>query len=106
MIKPISPQEVSETHDKNLPEFVIEAFNNLILANFIEGECLIHQNRAISEIMDVAEKKYDKEVTRKQIFDNRWLDIESAFRKNGWKVEYDKPGFNETYEAYWTFKSD
>lgn len=40
---------------------------------------------------------------RSEIFDKGWLDIESAYRKAGWHVEYDKPGYCETYVAYWEF---
>lgn len=31
-----------------------------------------------------------------------WLNFEGAYRRAGWKVEFDKPGYNESYPA--TFK--
>lgn len=43
-------------------------------------------------------------VKRQEIFDNGWLDIETVYEDSGWSVEYDKPGYNESYEASWTFK--
>ncbi len=39
---------------------------------------------------------------RKQLFEKGWLDVEPIFKKAGWDVEYDKPGYNESYPA--TFK--
>lgn len=44
------------------------------------------------------------DVTREQIYENRWLDIEDSYRAVGWHVEYDKPGYCESYEATFTFK--
>lgn len=37
--------------------------------------------------------------------DMRWLNFEEAFRKNGWDVAYDGPGFNESYDAYFQFRA-
>lgn len=31
--------------------------------------------------------------------DHGWLDLEDIYRDEGWTVEYDSPGYNETYEA-------
>jgi hypothetical protein len=42
-------------------------------------------------------------VSRQEVFDNQWLDIEDIYREAGWKVSYDKPAYNETYKAYFTF---
>ena len=40
---------------------------------------------------------------RQELFDNHYLDIEPAYRNAGWKVEFDKPGYNETYDSYFVF---
>jgi hypothetical protein len=37
------------------------------------------------------------------IYANRWMDVEPVYRKAGWKVDYDRPGYNESYEAHYTF---
>jgi hypothetical protein len=48
--------------------------------------------------------EHDKTVSRNDFFDKHWLDFESIFRKAGWKVKYTKPGYNESFPAYWTFE--
>lgn len=32
-----------------------------------------------------------------------WVNIEDVYRKQGWNVEFDKPGYNEDYDATYTF---
>lgn len=43
-------------------------------------------------------------VTENDIFNNHWLDIEDKYALDGWKVIYDKPAYNESYEASFKFK--
>ena len=40
---------------------------------------------------------------RADVFSNHWLDVEDIYREQGWNVEYDKPTYNETYDAYFVF---
>lgn len=95
-VKPITPNEVSV---KAIPEAVIEAFNKLIMIKFDGSQSHIKQKEAVSAIM-----KNMKLKDSKKIFDNHWLDVEPIFRKAGWKVTFDNPGFNETYEPSFIFK--
>jgi len=63
-----------------------------------------------AEVVELIREAYDHDkkkviaacVAEANIFDNHWLDVEPIFEDCGWKVEYDKPGFNENYPA--TFK--
>jgi hypothetical protein len=48
--------------------------------------------------------KYKYTVERSEIFDKGWLDIEDIFEGVGWKVEYDKPSYCDSYPASFTFK--
>jgi len=41
---------------------------------------------------------------KNDIFEKNFLDFESVFRNVGWSVEYDKPGYCESYDAFFTFK--
>lgn len=50
--------------------------------------------------------QFELGLSRQEIFDNRLLDVEDVFRSQGWKVEYDKPGYNESYPATFTFRSE
>ena len=94
-VKPISPDAVS---GPAIPDEVFTAFNTLILKNFRKNEALIYQKDAIKEI-----RKNLPSTTAEEIFENGWLDVEVYYRQIGWKVEYDKPGWNEDYEPRFTF---
>lgn len=43
------------------------------------------------------------DLLRGDVFERGYLDIEETYRKAGWSVVYDKPGYNETYDAFYTF---
>ena len=53
------------------------------------------QDDLVEEIADVMC------ISRRGIFDLGYLDIEDLYTK--WNVEYDKPGYNESYQAYFIF---
>ena len=99
-VKPITPREVVGKKQESLPDEVIEAFNELIAENWEGSSSRIKQIKAVAKIR---EKFLPKRITAKKMFDNNWLDVEDVFRKAGWDVEYDKPGFNETYEPIFEF---
>lgn len=95
-MKPIRPEEVLERQGEQIPPEVIKAFNDLIIQKFIEGKAIISQK----EVLDLLQfRGFDIG----DIFTKRFLHVEQIFRKAGWKVEYDKPGYNESYEASFTF---
>ena len=93
MAGPISPKEAKS--GKHIPDEVFEVFNDLIR----EGGGTVKQGVAVARI------SAKMGVTRSQIFERGWLDVEDAYRAKGWKVDFDKPGFNESYEAYFTFEA-
>lgn len=95
--KPITPKEIGSKN--SFPEEVIDAFNELIPKN----GGIVMQNEVIDLIISKMQAN-GKEVSREDVFKNRWLDVEAVYRKAGWKVEYDKPGYNETYEASFSFR--
>lgn len=97
MIKPITPDEVKHI----IPDFIIEAVNKLIKEKWNGSEAIIEQN----EIMDIvsSDSEWDDRPSRMTVYNNKWLDIEDIYRDAGWNVEYDKPGYCETYNAYFKF---
>ncbi len=103
-IKPITPQQAKSNRVAVLPSAVLEAFNELITENLDGKSATIGQNEAIALI----QKKLTLtdggiyHLSAQEICDKGWLNIEDVYREAGWKVAYDKPGYNETYEA--TFK--
>jgi hypothetical protein len=100
-VKPITPAEVSSEKLASLPDEVIEAFNELIFKNWDGFEANIRQREVVALII---QKMHLTEKDEQKVFDNHWLDVEEVFQKAGWRVEFDKPGYNETYQASFTFK--
>jgi len=95
-VKPIKASEIDTKRKEAIPDAVFEVFNELITKSYSGGSATVYQK-------GVVEMLIAKGLNRKEIFDNHWLDVEGIYRKAGWKVEYDKPAFNETYEARFIF---
>ncbi len=97
-MQPIRPEEVQNKKNQAFPDEVIEAFNELIVEKWNGSSATIYQEDVIQRIYDKMEN-----TTREIIYSNNWLDVESLFRLFGWKVKYDKPGYNENYRAHFIF---
>jgi hypothetical protein len=97
-MKPITPQEASQQRQTQIPDFVIDCFNKLIAKNYRNGRARVIQNEVMLEILAT-----DADLTRQTVFDNGWLDVEEVYRAAGWRVEYAKPAYNETYDAFFVF---
>lgn len=95
---PIKPKEVQGKKDAALPEEVFEVFNDLITKHWNGSSANFTQDEAVKIIA------HKMGISRQEAFDKRYLDVESAYRKAGWKVVFDKPGYNEDYQANFTFK--
>lgn len=96
-MKPITPAEVIKKTGTGFPDSVFESFNELI-RDFRNGSVTVAQDEVLKMI------SARTGLNRQTVCDNGWLDIEGAYRIAGWVVEYDKPGFNETYPATFKFK--
>jgi hypothetical protein len=106
MSGPIKPEDVVELKEKHIPEEVFTAFNNLIAKHFDGRSSRITANSVMSELLINPPKEVvemEPACRRKYIFENRYLDVEDIYRNAGWKVEYDGPGYSETYDAYFVF---
>ena len=95
-VRPIKPEDIVAAKKKTFPNEVLSSFNELIAKNWDGHSATIKQNEVVALMVE-------KGLRREQIFDNGWLDVEDAYRAAGWKVEYDKPGYCETYPATFTF---
>lgn len=98
-VKPISPEDAVKKKQEAIPAFVIQAFNEVIIANISDSG---YANFKQDEVLRVVMSKGG--VSSKEVFEKGWLDVEPIFRKAGWKVDYDKPGYNESYSANFTFR--
>lgn len=101
-IKAITPAEAANAHATNIPDFVIEVVNKLISSAFSgSNSFVITQKRIVEEI--IKDNHNIPHISSRLIFDNNWLDFEPLFEKAGWDVEFDKPGYNESYEVFFRF---
>lgn len=92
----ISKKEVEKKRKESIPEVVFEVFNEMLEK---QGPGIIYQ-KDVREILRGRMTKEDFD----QIYTRGWFDIEEHYRKAGWKVTYDKPGYNEHYDANWEFQ--
>ena len=97
MIPPIKPSEVAEK--MIFPDEVMSAFNELIAAGFDGRQSVVKQDAVIKLIGEKNPK-----FTPALVFASNWLNVEPVYRLHGWIVVYDKPAYNETYPATFTFK--
>lgn len=98
MTKPISPDEIDDARVKTLPPEVFQVFNDLIVNKWNGFSATVLQKDAalaISQAMCI---------TSDEVFERGLLNVEHAYREQGWDVVYDKPGFNESYSATFVFK--
>jgi hypothetical protein len=102
MSKPITPKQASFRTKAPIPDEVFDAFNELISENLNAGYAVVRQKDVVARIL---EKLKNSPTVRQDVFDKGWLNIEPMYQKAGWDVKYDKPGYNEDYEATFEFKA-
>ena len=96
-VEPLKPADVVDAKESSMPDAVMDVWNTHIAKNFLNGKAHILQDAVIVDLMHALD------VSRAQVFATGWLDIEDIFRAVGWRVDYDKPGYNEDYAASFTF---
>lgn len=94
---PITPEEVVELKRTTIPEEVFDAFNEEIAKRWTGRSAHVCQSDVIDRITDALG------VSSQEIYDEHWLDVESVYEEAGWEVVYDKPAYNESYPATFTF---
>lgn len=100
-IKPLSPKEIIDGLDKIIPEFIIQAVNNLLKKEYRGGHVTIKAKDIIKESLSLYSG--DDKMTADKIYKEKWMDFETLFEKHGWDVTYDGPAYNETYDAFYKF---
>jgi hypothetical protein len=100
MTKALSLSEADELRAQghSIPPQVIEAVNELILRKASNYFSLMISDvkRAISDKMGIPQVEIEA----------HWLDFEPVYRDAGWTVYYDRPGYNESYEGFYQFKTN
>lgn len=97
-IKPITPAQVAAQQLSDIPDEVIEIWNRVLAKRYRSGSATIKQDEIVQELVSLTQGD------RQKIFENGWLEIEELYNANGWNVEYDKPGYNESYDAFFVFR--
>lgn len=96
-IRPISPNQLHTIKKKTTREIVYETVNEMLVEN--AGD----RSRIILKLEDILMKLVARGLDKYELIDKGFMDFEPAYRKAGWKVDYDEPGWNETYPATYTF---
>lgn len=95
MTEPIKPNDVLLI---SKPDQIIEVFNKLIIENWDGGQAIVKQKEAAERIA----KRVN--ITSKDVYEKKYLDIEESYKQKGWRVTYNKPGYNEhPYDPYFCF---
>jgi hypothetical protein len=99
-MKPLTPKEAFQKKLENVPAFVIEAINSLIVKNIdLSGTSVVKQNELLQEIVT----KSSGNASSEEALRMGWLDLEPLYESYGWNVSYDKPGYCDSYEPSFTF---
>jgi hypothetical protein len=97
---PMRPTDLGFVQASIVPQEVFDVFNEEIASRWSGSSAVVKQDYVVSTILERLE--WDPN-DRRAVFDNGYLNIEEAYRAAGWNVVYDKPAYNETYTANWTF---
>lgn len=106
---PIKPDDVVKKKTAQIPEFVFEVANELIAEKWNGSSATFRLDEFVKRVLDRAEKHPStkgatRDTIRADLFEKHAFDIEDSYRVEGWKVDFDKPGYCETYPATFTFK--
>lgn len=107
MVKPVNPQEALALKQNLMPDYVIEAFNEVIaekLDAYMRSQ--FTQKEVVARILSKAPKdaEGDPMISSAEIYRGKWLDVEQLYIQQGWVVRYDKPAYNESYDAFFVFE--
>lgn len=121
---PISPTQALEMKISAIPAFIFDIVNEQLATEYSGSRTIIKLNdvmNAVTERMSTmpeyaklfppgeglgADDRSSKHPTaRKHVFAARWMDFEDAYRAAGWLVNFDKPGYNESYDAFYEFEA-
>jgi hypothetical protein len=105
LVRPVTPDEASDQRLASFEPEMITAVNNMIVKNLNSTRTVANvlQKEIVEEYFRVKGITQTPEL-RASLYERHQLDFEDIFREFGWIVEYDKPAYNESYEANFTFK--
>lgn len=98
MVAPITPKQADSARKSKIPNEVIEIFNRQIASAWDGRVATVKQDHVVTSVAN------QLRMSRNEVFEKGYLDIESIYGKAGWVVRYNKPGIGETFDAYFEFK--
>ena len=101
-VKPISPDDINEGKLTHLPDSILEALNKLITQEFNGRIATIKQEKIVEVFMLAGAN--GAPLTRNDIFEKGYLNFVPLYRASGWKIDIDRPGYNESYDTVYTFE--
>ena len=100
----LTPEVAFINFYKSVPDAVLECWNEAIMENLqVSGQ----KNVSSSFTLKYLSKKIQKKMNCnfEQAKKAGWFDLEKVFRDQGWKVEYDQPAYNESYDSTYYFSN-
>ena len=102
-MKAFSPAEVRKHKGNVIPAEILDATNDLLAARYTPGRKISIKLKDIVELAKEKMRAAGNPEANENFYDKNWMDIESLYEDAGWKVSFDKPGYNESYDAFFDF---
>lgn len=103
-VVPLTPEEARDKKSRRIPDYVVRAFNELIVKNITAANvAYIKQDDAIEHVIGVGRAMYGLSLSKNDIIEENFLDVEDLFESAGWDVKYDSPSIGDSYPASFTF---
>lgn len=100
MGKPVTPYEALQLKTSLIPPHVFDVVNNVV------ARALTSDGRsAFFNMNDVKKAFVDAGIDWNEAIKGGYLEFAGAYREQGWVVNVDHPGYNESYPTSWTFRS-
>lgn len=93
---PMSPEEIKSLKIVNLCPEVFQVVNKLLAQKFDGYDATILAKDVVAGLIA-------KGIPRERVYDENMMDFEPAYERMGWHVVYDRPAYNETYDANYKF---
>ena len=107
-MKPIKPEEILDKKIATIPDDMIQAVNELIALKWMGDSAIINKEELLVKYFELSGLKDDR-ANREKLYSTHALDIEFAYRKEGWYVRYNSPNlsYNDpNFEPYYVFKKN
>lgn len=97
-----TPDEVRAQKINFIPPEFVEAVNELLTKKWTGRSATIRLTD-LKQLVAHKMRTNGSPNLGKNYADEGWLDFEPIFEDKGWKVVYDRPGWDESYDPNWTF---